>query len=108
MNPDDLLAQIRDLLGQYLALGPDTPVAAEAQALSQAIDQTGGGQGPGGGQGDMGAAGMPPPDMGAMGGMPPMGPPDDGGSPPPEDSGDNGDPFKKARKGAKAFLKSKA
>lgn len=54
-SPEDLLAQIRDLLDQYLAAGPDTPVAAEAQNLAQAIDQT---------QGNSSAApeggGMPP------------------------------------------------
>lgn len=37
-DPDELLAQIRDLLEQYLALGPDKPVAHEAQALASAID----------------------------------------------------------------------
>src|SRR6201999_3124499 len=45
-NPDDLLAQIRDLLDQYLALGDSTPVAAEAQNLADAIDQTAGGAAP--------------------------------------------------------------
>jgi hypothetical protein len=46
MNPDQLLQQIQDLLQQYLQLGPDTPVAAEAQQLSDAIDQTAGSSGP--------------------------------------------------------------
>lgn len=41
----DLLAQIRALLEQYLALGDQTPVAPEAQALAQAIDTSAGGEG---------------------------------------------------------------
>lgn len=45
MNPDELLAQIRDLLDQYLQLGAGTPVESEAQALAAAIDQTTGGGG---------------------------------------------------------------
>jgi hypothetical protein len=73
-NPDDLLMQIRDLLDQYLALGGDTPVAPEAQALAQAIDASTGG-GP-----DAGAA--PPPDPGMdPGAMPPP----DGGQAVPND-----------------------
>jgi hypothetical protein len=40
-TPETLLAQIRALLEQYLALGSDTPVAAEAQALLGAIDSSG-------------------------------------------------------------------
>lgn len=67
-----LLQQIRALLDQYIALGGDTPVAPEAQALADAIDSNvGGGYGDQGqtqpgvdqaGQfpGDQGAA--PPPD----------------------------------------------
>lgn len=68
MNPDELLAQIRDLLDQYLAMGQGTPVEAEAQALAAAIDQTTGG------------GGMPP----EQGGMPPEagGMPPEGGAPP--------------------------
>lgn len=46
MNP--LLAQIRDLLEQYLAEGEDTPVAAEASALAAAIDGAGAGDKAGG------------------------------------------------------------
>ena len=61
-DPQALLAQIKDLLDQYLAMGAGTPVDAEAQALSSAIDAT------------MGGGGAPPP-----GGMPP----DAGGMPPP-------------------------
>jgi len=68
-SPDDLLMQIQQLLAQYLSMGPDTPVAPEAQALMQAIDSAGGGGAPP----DAGG-GMPP----EAGGMPPM-PPDDGG-----------------------------
>lgn len=108
---DDLLAQIQMLLMQYLQQGPDTPVAAEAGNLLAAIEQTGagGGMAP---EGDMGGM-MPPPDMGG-GEMPP---PDMGGDLPPvegppleeeEEDNSGGDSFKKARKGAKAFLKSKA
>lgn len=69
-NPEDLLMQIRALLDEYLALGPDTPVAQEAQQLSEAIDATAGGQGPA-------DAGAPPPenpaapDMGAEPVVPP-------------------------------------
>jgi hypothetical protein len=75
MNPDELLAQIADLLQQYLALGGDTPVAPEAQALMAAIQGAGGGQG----APDDPAAGGMPPDAG--GGMPP----DAGGGPPMPD-----------------------
>lgn len=39
-GPEELLAQIRTLLDQYLALGADTPVAQEAQMLADAIDET--------------------------------------------------------------------
>lgn len=49
-SPDALLEQIRSLLDQYLALGPDTPVATEAQNLATAIDgvEADAGQEPGG------------------------------------------------------------
>src|SRR5215212_1991357 len=78
MNPDELLAQIADLLGQYLSLGADTPVAPEAMQLMDAIQ---GAQG-----GDQGA----PPEDPMAGGMPPdagggMPPPDAGGGPPMPD-----------------------
>jgi hypothetical protein len=63
---EDLLRMIRQLLEQYLAMGDQTPVAPEAQALAQAIDQAA-----------PGAAGPEGPDMG--GGVPPAGP----GAPPP-------------------------
>lgn len=70
MGPEELLAQIRDLLDQYLALGQGTPVEAEAQALAAAIDSTGGGAPP--------DQGMPP----DAGGMPPdQGIPPDQGMP---------------------------
>lgn len=42
-SSDHLLTQIRALLGQYLALGSDTPVAPEAMQLADAIDQINGG-----------------------------------------------------------------
>lgn len=65
MNPDELLAQIRQMLDQYLALGQGTPVEAEAQALAAAIDQTSGGGGA-----PPEAGGMPPDQSGMpMGGM---------------------------------------
>lgn len=90
MHPDQLLSQIKDLLAQYLQLGPNTPVAAQAQQLSDAIDGEMGGAGPGDQAGsgspldalmsDNGP-GMPPPDAG--GGPPP----DMGGGPPPMDLG---------------------
>jgi hypothetical protein len=111
MNPDDLLAQISDLLQQYVGMGPDTPVAQQAGDLLAAIEATQAG----GGQSDMGGGLPPAPDGG---GAPPdlgsMMPPPDAESPAedaapaeePDDSG--GDSFRKARKGAKAFLKSRA
>lgn len=76
-TPDDLLAQIRGLLDQYLAMGGATPVAPEAQALADAIDQSSGAMG----GPDQGA---PPPggDMGAP--PPPAG--GDLAEPPPSDS----------------------
>lgn len=68
MGEEELLAQIRDLLDQYLALGSDTPVAPEAEALAAAIDQSAGG-----GYGEEGAADMasepggePPPSQDQM------------------------------------------
>lgn len=76
-SPDDLLQQIRDLLDQYLAAGGQTPVAAEAQSLADAIDQT-----MGGGEGELGS---PMPAGGEMldsEGEPPMGL-DDLEEPPP-------------------------
>jgi len=115
MNPDDLLAQISELLQQYVGMGPDTPVAQEAGNLLAAIEATQSG----GGQSDMGGglppapdAGGAPPDLGAMMPPPDMGggmPPDAGPPPeelPPEEDDSGGDSFKKARKGAKAFLKA--
>lgn len=75
MGADELLAQIKDLLTQYLALGPDTPAAPEAEALMQAIDAGGAGAAPG-------------MDAGLGGGMPPEMPPEaglgmEGGAAPP-------------------------
>lgn len=70
MNPDELLAQIRQMLDEYLAMGAGTPVEAEAQALAAAIDSTAGG---GGAPPDAGG-GMPPDPSG----MPPEGMPPGG------------------------------
>lgn len=73
MNPDELLQQIRAMLDQYLALGGDTPVAPEAQALAQAIDGASGAGGeapPEAMGGDMGG-GMEMPPEEAMGGAVP-------------------------------------
>lgn len=75
-NPDDLLMQIRDLLDQYLQMGGGTPVAHEAQALADAIDQTTGPAGPN--AGPPGPADMGLQDMGAPNDQ--LGPP--GGGPP--------------------------
>lgn len=76
-DPEALLAQIRALLDEYLAMGGDTPVAPEAQALAAAIDSAGGG-----------AGGQPPPG----GAVPPGPPPDMGGGPAPPDLGGLGGP----------------
>lgn len=113
MNPDDLLAQIRDLLDQYLALGGDTPVAPEAQALASAIDSAGvgapaaasdvGGNPPPTGPVGQGA----PPDLGAAppGGLPPdQGPIDTTQLGPDEGKGYSGGSFDEARAGAKDLL----
>lgn len=101
---DPALEKLRQALDEYLASGGDTtPVAAEAQALMQAID--GGAQPPdAGGLGDLGAA---PPDAGAspeMGAAPPdMGADSElgGDMPPPQDA----KTFEGARAGAKDRLK---
>lgn len=37
MNPDDLLQQIGELVGQYLAAAPDSPIAGELQGIAEAI-----------------------------------------------------------------------
>lgn len=76
-NPDELLAQIRALLDQYLALGDSTPVAAQAQQLAQAIDSTGGGAAPADPMADPSTA---PPDPGMGGGLDSM---TSGPEPPP-------------------------
>lgn len=115
MNPEDLLAEIRELLAEYLALGEDTPVSAEAQALMSAID-AGGGMAPAEGAppdamdalGAQNPEGMPPPDMGGglaeLGGMmPPM----DAGPPPEAPEGYSGKDMGEARSAAKEFLKKK-
>jgi hypothetical protein len=88
VNPDDLLAQIADLLQQYLSVGGDTPVAPQAQQLMDAIQQSGAGaQGADmGGPPDADAMGLAPDDAGAMpdlAGMAPSGQPtSNGGSHP--------------------------
>lgn len=41
MNPDDLLQQIGELVGQYLAAAPDSPLAAEMSAIAEAIARGG-------------------------------------------------------------------
>jgi hypothetical protein len=73
---EELLAQIRALLDQYLAMGSDTPVAPEAEALAASIDSAMGGGG---------EEALPP----EMGGMPPEagGMPPDMGAPPPDAGG---------------------
>lgn len=69
---------IRQLLDQYLAMGEQTPVAPEAQALAQAIDANAPGAagpegaGPYGGEGGVPAGpGAPPPtgDLGPLAGL---------------------------------------
>lgn len=75
-GPEALLAQIRMLLDQYLAMGEQTPVAPEAQALAQAIDTTMG-AGPEAGP-QMPGAGPEP--LGQLGEVPPG-----DGEPPPEE-----------------------
>ena len=37
MNPDDLLQQIGELVGQYLQAAPDSPLAAEMRGIAEAI-----------------------------------------------------------------------
>lgn len=98
----DLLAQINDLLQQYLALGGDTPVAAQAQQLSAAIDATMGGT-------------AEPPEMGGGQGAPVEGspaeeqlePPAEEQQEPPDegDQGYTGGGMAEAHKGAEAFLR---
>src|SRR5437867_12920370 len=104
-SSEQILSQIRGLLDQYLALGPDTPVAAEAQGLASAIDsQTGAGT----------AAGAPSPEgPSPTGGALAMNTPEPGEGTPAEevtpddlageDSTAQGDGYKKKRPGAKAF-----
>lgn len=113
---EDLLRQIRMLLEQYLAMGDQTPVAPEAQALAQAIDQNApGAAGPGGAGPDMGGGAAPPLDMGAA--PPPTGPLEGlaSGLPPDNMLPQEGEPprtagkssFKSARKNAEDRLKKR-
>lgn len=103
-GPEALLAQIRQMLDAYLAMGSDTPVAAEASALAQAIDATTGGGGL--------SASTPPPD--AQSAMP-MAPPGDMGPPmdmPTMDlqageQGYSGSDMDQATKDATSFLKNR-
>lgn len=76
MNPEELLAQIAQLMEQYLAMGQQTPAfGVVSQALPEIQAAAGGG---GGMPPDQGVAPGPPPDaalaeaMGGGGGMPPM------------------------------------
>lgn len=92
-SEEDLLAQIRQLLDAYMALGGDTPVAPEAQALAQAIDSTmGGGQDTSGGQPQI-------PNTADEGAAEPVAP--------EESDTYSGGSFNKATSGAKEFLKKK-
>lgn len=114
-GPEALLAQIRQMLDAYLAMGPNTPVAQQASALAQAIDATtgGGGMDANAPPPDPQAAApmMPPGDVGAapMADMPP------GGMPMPEDNtalqegeqGYSGTSMDDATKGATDFLKNR-
>jgi len=103
-GPEALLAQIRTLLEQYLAMGEDTPVAMEAQALMGAIDATGGEMAPEG-------AGMMPPEAGLEAPMDAMSeeplPPELGMELGPDEQGYSGTSMDEAAKGASAFLKKR-
>jgi hypothetical protein len=75
---DPALEKLKQALAEYLAAGGDTPVAPEAQALMDAIDQSGG---------QMGTAGYADP------GQDPMAGPDAGAGDPTADmAGDPNDP----------------
>jgi hypothetical protein len=102
-DPEALLQAISELLDQYLAMGPDTPVAQEAAALKDAIDSSAGAD-----------AGAPQPPDGGMGMPPDLGAPTDQGPPPPEatDTGETEpvkgrDSFDRATKSASRDLKKK-
>ena len=120
---DPALEKLRAAVEEYLAAGGDTPVAPEAQALMDAIDQGGQGGQPPMGLGDMAADPMAGPDAGPQdagldaGGMDPNDPnapnaypaaggdqgqiPTDTAMPPPQ----NAKTFEGARAGAKDRLK---
>lgn len=103
-GPEALLAQIRQLLDAYLAMGDQTPVANEAAALAQAIDASGGG--------GLTEATPPPDPQSAM----PMAPPGDTGTPPMDmptmdlqegEQGYSGSDLDQATKDATSFLKNR-
>jgi hypothetical protein len=120
-DPEELLSQIRELLDQYLALGANTPVAPEAQALSDAIDQAQGGGQPPPDQGapppEPGAEEAVPgeeqapteePDTGGMSDLPPEGEiPQDNTQLQPGEQGYGGGDQKEARSQATDFLKKR-
>jgi hypothetical protein len=101
MNPEDLIAQIIDLVQQYLALPGDTPVKPELESLLPVLQQATGG--------DQGAA---PPDQGAM--PPDQGAPQGnladalgvGGPPPDQGPPPSGDSFRNATNAASADIKA--
>lgn len=103
-GPDELLAQIRSLLDQYLALGDSTPVAVEAQNLAQAIDQTTGAPAEGGleppADGGAVAPDVPPENQMGAGDITQSGA---GEEPPPSDA----KTYSKANEGALARLKKR-
>lgn len=66
MNPEELLQQIAELMGEYLAMGPDTPLY---ETFSQVMPEIA--QGAGALEGaEAPEGGMPPPSGGP--GLPPM------------------------------------
>lgn len=100
-GPEALLAQIRQLLDAYLAMGPDTPVAQQASALAQAIDASG--------EGGLTESTPPPDPQSAM----PMAPPGDTPENIPtmdlqgDESGYSGTDMDQATKDATNFLKNR-
>lgn len=72
MGPDELLAQIADLMQQYLQLGPDTPAFDAVSQVLPAIQDASGGGGGAPGPGDLPPAGgdLQPPPPGGPGAPP--------------------------------------